>query len=157
MNSARRLRVFLASPGDVGEERALARQVLAELPYDRFVGWRVVFEVVAWDQPRGAPLMLATKTPQASIAAGIARPSECDVVVVILWSRMGTPLPQQSPDFPMASYPKWRAEDATYRFYPGDKFRIVDNERLEPTDLRRALTSESDSSGSASGSASACC
>lgn len=96
MNSARRLRVFLASPGDVGEERALARQVLAELPYDRFVGWRVVFEVVAWDQPRGAPLMLATKTPQASIAAGIARPSECDVVVVILWSRMGTPLPQDT-------------------------------------------------------------
>lgn len=94
MTSARRLRVFLASPGDVGEERALARQVLAELPYDRFVRWRVVFEVVAWDQPRGAPLMPATKTPQSSIAAGIARPSECDVVVVILWSRMGTPLPQ---------------------------------------------------------------
>ena len=37
---------------------------------------------------------------------------------------MGDPLPKQSPDFPIASYPKWRAEDATYRFYPGDKFRV---------------------------------
>ena len=46
--------------------------------------------------------------------AGLAALSGC----------MGTPLPQQSADFPMASYPQWRAEDATYRFYPGDKFRI---------------------------------
>ena len=37
---------------------------------------------------------------------------------------MGDPLPKQSLDFPIASYPKWRAEDATYRFYPGDKFRV---------------------------------
>lgn len=37
---------------------------------------------------------------------------------------MGDPLPKQSSDFPIASYPKWRAEDQAYRFYPGDKFRV---------------------------------
>jgi len=37
---------------------------------------------------------------------------------------MGDPLPVQTPDFPMASYPSWRADDAAYRFYPGDKFRV---------------------------------
>jgi len=37
---------------------------------------------------------------------------------------LGDPFPQQSPDFPVASYPKWRAEDDAYRFYPGDKFRM---------------------------------
>ena len=46
--------------------------------------------------------------------AGLAALSGC----------MGDPLPMQSPDFLVASYPNWRAEDATYRFYPGDKFRI---------------------------------
>jgi polysaccharide export outer membrane protein len=37
---------------------------------------------------------------------------------------MGDPLPVQSPDFPIASYPDWTADDAAYRFYPGDKFRV---------------------------------
>lgn len=37
---------------------------------------------------------------------------------------VGDPLPAQSPDFPIASYPKWHEDDAAYRFYPGDKFRV---------------------------------
>jgi hypothetical protein len=40
--------------------------------------------------------MLAGMTPQAAIASGLPTPSQCDIVVVILWSRMGTPLP---PDY----------------------------------------------------------
>ncbi len=47
-------------------------------------------------------------------AAGLAALSGC----------MGDPLPVQSPDFTMTPYPKWRAEDENYRFYPGDKFRL---------------------------------
>ena len=46
--------------------------------------------------------------------AGLAALSGC----------IGDPLPAQSPDFPIASYPSWRADDAAYRFYPGDKFRM---------------------------------
>lgn len=37
---------------------------------------------------------------------------------------MGDPIPRQSPDFPQAPYPSWRAQDPDYRFYPGDKLRI---------------------------------
>lgn len=37
---------------------------------------------------------------------------------------LGDPLPAQSPDFPVTSYPAWRQEDPAYRFYPGDKFRV---------------------------------
>ncbi|MDD1620428.1 MAG: SIR2 family protein [Methylococcaceae bacterium] len=37
--------------------------------------------------------MSATLTPQEAVNCGLAKPSECDVVIVILWSRMGTPLP----------------------------------------------------------------
>ena len=46
------LRVFLASPGDVADERALVRRLLKEeLPYDPFLRGRVTFEVVSWDDP----------------------------------------------------------------------------------------------------------
>ena len=90
-----RLRVFLASPGDVADERALARQVLERLPYDPMLRGQVVIEAVAWDQPGARVPMLATMTPQAAIAAGLPKPSQCDIVVAIFWSRMGTPLPDE--------------------------------------------------------------
>ena len=87
------LRVFLASPGDVAGERALALQVLERLPYDPLLRGRLTIEAVAWDKPGAGTPMLATMTPQAAIAAGLPGPSDCDIVVIFLWSRMGTPLP----------------------------------------------------------------
>ena len=89
------LRIFLASPGDVADERGLAQQVIEGLQYDPFLRDRVTLETVAWDQPGGGTPMLATMTPQAAIEAGLPRPSECDIVVVVLWSRLGTPLPPE--------------------------------------------------------------
>lgn len=89
------LRVFLASPGDVTQERGLALQVLEQMPYDPSLRGRVTIEAVAWDKPGAGTPMLATMTPQAAIAAGLPKPSECDIVVVLLWSRMGTPLPPE--------------------------------------------------------------
>ena len=51
-----RLRVFLASPGDVTDERALALKVLERLPYDPFLRGRILVETIAWDKPGdGAP------------------------------------------------------------------------------------------------------
>jgi hypothetical protein len=89
------VRVFLASPGDVADERALARQVLERLPYDPLLRGRVTIEPVAWDQPGAGVPMLATMTPQAAIAAGLPKPSECEIVVVTFWARMGRPLPAE--------------------------------------------------------------
>ncbi|WP_291854464.1 SUMF1/EgtB/PvdO family nonheme iron enzyme [Accumulibacter sp.] len=87
------LRVFLASPGDVSQERGLALQVLEQLPYDPLLRGRVTIETVAWDKSGAGTPMLATMTPQAAIAAGLPKPSACDIVIVIVWSKMGTPLP----------------------------------------------------------------
>ena len=87
------LRVFLASPGDVSQERALALQVLGEIPYDPLLSGQATIETVAWDQPGGGTPLLTTMTPQAAMATGLPPPSACDIVVVIVWSRMGTPLP----------------------------------------------------------------
>lgn len=89
-NTVPRIRVFLSSPGDVADERAMARQVIADLPYDPLLRSAVSFEIVAWDVP-GAPGLDARMTPQEVLNAGLPLPSQCDIVVGILWSRVGTP------------------------------------------------------------------
>src|SRR5512144_1325207 len=87
------LRVFLASPGDVADERALALRVLEQLQYDPLLRGRITIETVAWDKPGAGTPMLATMTSQEAIKQGLQAPAECDIVIVIFWSRMGTPLP----------------------------------------------------------------
>jgi hypothetical protein len=89
-------RVFLSSPGDVTDERALARRILKEeLSYDPFLRSQVAFEAVSWDDPAAPVPMLADQTPQDTVNRSRPRPSECDFVVLILWSRLGTPLPEE--------------------------------------------------------------
>ncbi len=91
----RHLRVFLASPGDVARERTLALQVLEELQYEPLLRNKITVETVAWDKPGAGAPMLATLTPQEAIKQGLPKPSECDIVITIFWSRMGTPLPAE--------------------------------------------------------------
>jgi hypothetical protein len=110
------VRIFLSSPGDVAEERTLARTLidttLAKHPSLRS---RLAPEVVAWDDPAAQIPMLATETPQESVNAARPRPATCDIVVVILWSRLGTPLPDslRKPNGePYLSGTEWEYEDA---------------------------------------------
>ena len=91
--SMRRVRIFIASPGDVAEESALARAVIDKLRNEFRYKDRIRFETVAWDQPGAAVAQEATLTPQAAIAKGLPTPAQCDLVLVLFWSRMGTPLP----------------------------------------------------------------
>lgn len=88
------VRIFLSSPGDVAEERGVAREFIKnELPYRPAFRGRVAIELIAWDDPAARIPMLATETPQESVNAGRPRPATCEIVIVILWARMGTPLP----------------------------------------------------------------
>jgi hypothetical protein len=84
-----------SSPGDVPDERLLAARVIDDLPRDPLLKGKITTEVVAWDQPGSATPMLATMTPQEAINQGMPLPADCDVVIVIFWSRMGTPLPPE--------------------------------------------------------------
>ncbi|MBS0367284.1 MAG: tetratricopeptide repeat protein [Proteobacteria bacterium] len=77
------LRIFLASPGDVAEERALAERVFRRLA-QRFTGV-VDLRVVNWEHE---PLFAHTGFQEQ-----MPLPSECDLVVSILWSRLGSRLP----------------------------------------------------------------
>lgn len=84
MTETSTIRVFISSPGDVFEERTLAQRVIERVQAE-FAG-RVLVEPVFWEHE---PL-LATDSFQTQIS----KPSDADVMVAILWSRLGTRLPQ---------------------------------------------------------------
>jgi tetratricopeptide (TPR) repeat protein len=81
----RKLQFFISSPGDVCEERALASRVIERLQSE-YMG-RVALDTILWEHE---PLV-ATSTFQVQLV----KPSETDVVISILWSRLGTRLPAQ--------------------------------------------------------------
>jgi formylglycine-generating enzyme required for sulfatase activity/energy-coupling factor transporter ATP-binding protein EcfA2 len=85
------IRIFVSSPGDVNDERKIALDVIEQLPYRPTFREKVAFRVIAWDKPGAGTPMRATLTPQDAINKGLPTPSECDIVVVLFWSRMGTP------------------------------------------------------------------
>ncbi|MGA8759211.1 MAG: hypothetical protein WB611_23455 [Stellaceae bacterium] len=88
------VRIFLSSPGDVADERKIARELI-EREVQKHPSYRELkLEVIAWDDPDSRIPMLANETPQESVNNARPRPSTCDIVIVILWARMGTPLPE---------------------------------------------------------------
>src|SRR4051812_15743980 len=111
----RHLRVFLSSPGDVAMERAMALRLLQRLQYDPSMRGRVNVETVAWDNPDAPTPMPATLTPQEAVNQASPKPSECDIVVVILWTRIGTALPREVTKADGSCYlsgTEWEYEDA---------------------------------------------
>jgi tetratricopeptide (TPR) repeat protein len=88
-----RWRVFLASPGDVGEERASVRDFLQNvLPHKPLLHRRMTFELVSWDDPHHGTTLTADMTPQEAVTRFHGEPASCQIVIVILWSHMGTHL-----------------------------------------------------------------
>lgn len=86
------IRIFLASPSDVWEERGISHQVIDTLGKEPHFRHRVLLDIIAWDDPSAGVPMLATERPQESIERARPTSATCDIVVVILWTRMGTPL-----------------------------------------------------------------
>ena len=80
------VRVFVSSPGDVIPERRIAREVIQRLDRE----WRALFSVegIFWEQE---PLVASEH-----FQAGITPPSKADIVVAILWSRLGQALPRSA-------------------------------------------------------------
>jgi formylglycine-generating enzyme required for sulfatase activity len=88
------LRIFLSSPGDVADERKIARELIEGELQKRPTYRQLKLEVIAWDDPDARIPLLANEPPQESVNNARPRPSTCDIVIVILWARMGTPLPE---------------------------------------------------------------
>ena len=81
----KKIRIFISSPGDVQQERKIARKVISELNdlYSKFVE----IEVLMWED---FPL-----TVESTFQEGIdffLKEDVIDFAIFILWSRLGTPL-----------------------------------------------------------------
>jgi len=121
----RTLKVFISSPGDVTEERLIARRVIGRL--DAQFGDHVQIEAVLWER---VPLAAT-----ASFQEQLIRPSDTDVAVVILWSRLGTPLPasiHRVDGSTYASGTEFEFEDAVAGFRRGGKPRILAYRKTAP-------------------------
>ena len=84
---------------------------------DTFLRGNFTFDVVSWDDPDAPNPMPAGLTPQEAVNRFGPRPSECDIVVVVLWSRLGTPLDlsvfgEKPGGGPYLSGTEWEFEDA---------------------------------------------
>ena len=81
------LRIFLASPGDVADERAFVRNYLeSKLPNDPLLALHgpVGFKLVSWDHPHAGTTMPTHLAPQDAVTHYTGRPADCDIVLVIL-------------------------------------------------------------------------
>jgi tetratricopeptide (TPR) repeat protein len=86
MDEAKTIRVFISSPGDVVEERRRAALVLGRLKRDFARFFKISPELWEYEP------MIAAGTFQDVII----EPASTDIVVLILWSRLGTPLPPRT-------------------------------------------------------------
>ncbi len=107
------LRVFVSSPGDVGEERLIAKRTLDRLTGEFAAVARIV--PVFWEHE---PLLAS-----GSFQEQIPLPSQTDIVICILWSRLGTRLPRE-----------FQNPDGTPRYKTGTEFEFDD--ALEGRKLR---------------------
>lgn len=83
------VRVFLSSPGDVNDERLLVYQEIENFIYQNSYHRKVILEPYGWDRKNHYIPMEAHTDPQNAIDQRMPKASECDIVIVILWSRMG--------------------------------------------------------------------
>jgi WD40 repeat protein len=100
----RTLRVFISSPGDVRSERVRAYDVVTRLQ-TKFRAFLKI-EPILWEHEA----MRGTATFQSQIIP----PSKTDIVICILWARIGMRLPQdyKRPDGTIPTGTEWEFEDA---------------------------------------------
>jgi WD40 repeat protein len=77
-----KVRIFVSSPSDLEHERALVKDVIEALAQEYLPYFSL--QAVLWEEE--------ALTAAQSFQAGILRPSECEIVLVMLWTRLGTPL-----------------------------------------------------------------
>src|SRR5208283_5565261 len=129
------LRIFISSPSDVRAERVRAYDVVQRLQ-TKFRAF-IKIEPILWEHEP----MRAT----ASFQAQIPKPSESDVVICVLWAKIGTRLPQgyKRADGSVPTGTEWEFEDAfeayekvgipdllVYRKTAAPEIKVTSNEML---------------------------
>jgi len=110
MSDKKEVRIFISSPSDVRPERLIASRIIERL--DREFAYHFRVKPVLWErQP-----LVATEHFQTSILP----PHETDIVLVILWSRLGVLLPEHHFRGPISGEPvtgtEWEFENAVLSY-----------------------------------------
>ncbi|MFP4280462.1 MAG: AAA family ATPase, partial [Halochromatium sp.] len=79
------VRIFVSSPADVDHERAVVKDIVEQLATEYLPYFEL--RTVLWEEE--------ALTADRTFQAGLTQPQDCDIVLVILWTRLGSPLPQQ--------------------------------------------------------------
>ncbi len=88
-NGIRKLKILVASPGDVERERQIAEEVIAEWNIRNRNQHKLVLEAVLWEK-HAAPVNRGDgEGPQEPITRQIV--DDCDCAIGIFWNRIGTP------------------------------------------------------------------
>lgn len=125
------IRLFLSSPSDVVDERKIAMEVIERLPYRAAFLEKATIRVIAWDKPGVGTALRAKLTPQEAINRCLPKPSECDIVVVIFWSQLGTPF-KDADGKNYLSGTHWELINAL----DSDRPEVVIYRRMEDPDIR---------------------
>ena len=80
-----KFRIFISSPGDVGKERELTREVIKRV--SNMMRHQAELEEYVWE--------LEPMLAHGDFQDNIKNPADFDLVVCLLWSRLGTPLPEK--------------------------------------------------------------
>ncbi|MCU0835075.1 MAG: WD40 repeat domain-containing protein [Chromatiaceae bacterium] len=83
MNDAK-VRIFVSSPADVEHERGIVKDIIERLAQE-FLPY-FTLEPILWEEE--------ALTADRTFQAGLVPPAECDIVLVVVWTRLGSPLPQ---------------------------------------------------------------
>lgn len=78
------VRIFVSSPADVDHERGIVKDVIDRLAQDYLPYFPL--RAILWEEE--------ALTADRTFQAGLTRPSQCEIVLVILWTRLGSPLPE---------------------------------------------------------------
>ncbi|WP_295394530.1 hypothetical protein, partial [uncultured Thiodictyon sp.] len=76
------VRIFVSSPADLDHERGLIKDIVDQLAQEYLPYFKL--QAVLWEEE--------ALTAAQSFQAGLARPADCEIVLVMLWTRLGTPL-----------------------------------------------------------------
>ncbi|MEA3640180.1 MAG: AAA family ATPase [Lamprobacter sp.] len=79
------VRIFVSSPADVDHERAAVKDIVDQLATEYLPYFEL--RAVLWEEE--------ALTADRTFQAGLTQPEDCDIVLVILWTRLGSPLPQE--------------------------------------------------------------
>ncbi|MBK1703572.1 AAA family ATPase [Halochromatium glycolicum] len=79
------VRIFVSSPADVDHERAVVKDIIERLAGEYLPYFTL--RAILWEEE--------ALTADRTFQAGLTQPEDCDIVLVILWTRLGSPLPQE--------------------------------------------------------------